>query len=302
MDPYARLREIESLDAEKDCEQIFRLIALYEFPLEYGIGIELAQIADFAVPSIGNLLAATGEFTERGQKRNDDTTILLSEVFANGVGTDRGKAAVRQINRAHKPYDISNDDFRYVLATFAVPPVRFIEKYGWRPLTRHERTAIHHFFQRLGNHMAIKDIPGSYDELAAFMDDYEARHFAYSEGGHRVAMANRDRMAADLLPNVPMKLARQVVDALVPEHMRRALDLPRPGHTAQYAVDMILRARKGLTRHLPPSTEPASLAFFAERSYPNGYEIEQVGPASHPMTGGTAPGCPFSGGADRLAS
>lgn len=302
MDPYARLREIESLDPEKDCDRIFRLIALHEFPLEYGIGIELAQISDFAVPTIGNLLAATGEFIERGQKRNDDTTILLSEVFANGVGTDRGKAAVRQINRAHKPYDISNDDFRYVLATFAVPPVRFIEKYGWRPLTDHERTAIYYFFRRLGNHMAIRDIPGSYDELAAFMDDYEASHFAYSEGGHRVAMANRDRMAADLLPNVPLNLARQFVDALIPEHLRRPLGLPRAGHTAQFAVEMILKARKAVVRHLPASNEPASFAVFAERSYPNGYKIEDVGPAGHPAVGGAAVGCPFSGRDNKLAS
>ncbi|MGW2288721.1 oxygenase MpaB family protein [Streptomyces phaeochromogenes] len=301
MDPYARLREIESLDPEKDCERIFRLIALYEFPLEYGIGIELAQISDFAVPSIGNLLAATGEFTERGQKRNDDTSILLSEVFAGGVGTDRGRAAVRQINRAHKSYDISNDDFRYVLATFAVPPVRFIEKYGWRALTDHERTAIHFFFRRLGNHMAIRDIPDSYEELAAFMDDYEAEHFAYSEGGHRVALANRDRMAADLLPGIPINLARQVVDALVPEHVRRPLGLPRPSHTAQFAVDMILKARKAVVHHLPASTEPASLAVFAERSYPNGYKIEEVGPVNHPMTGSTS-GCPYSGRNNHLAT
>ncbi|MFF4259901.1 oxygenase MpaB family protein [Streptomyces sp. NPDC001663] len=302
MDPYARLREIESLDAEKDCERIFRLIALHEFPVEYGLGIELAQLSDFAVPSIGNLLAATGEFTERGQKRNDDTTILLGEVFANGLGTDRGRAAVRQINRAHKPYDISNDDFRYVLATFAVPPVRFIEQYGWRPLTRHERTAVYYFFRGMGNHMAIKDIPGSYDELAAFMDDYEAQHFAYSEGGHQVAMANRDRMAADLLPGTPKKLARQIVDALIPEHIRRPLGLPRPSHTALFAVETILKARKALVRHLPPSTEPASLAVYAERSYPDGYKIEEVGPASHAMTGGAALGCPFSGRPDTLAS
>ncbi|MDX2600288.1 oxygenase MpaB family protein [Streptomyces caniscabiei] len=295
MDRYARLREIESLDPERDYERIFQLTTLYEFPLEYAIGFEVAQVSSFAVPTIGNLLAATGEFTERGQKRNDDTTILLSEVFKNGLGSDRDKAAVRQINRAHKPYDISNDDFRYVLATLVVPPVRVIERYGWRPLTDHERTAIHHFFRDLGRHMAITDIPGSYEDMAAFLDDYEARYFAHSAGGHKVAMANRDRMAADLLPRAPLWLSRRIVDGLIPEHMRRHLGLPEPSRTARFAAHTLLKARAAFLRHRPAPTEPASLADSAERSYPNGYEIEQVGPASHPMTGGTARGCPFSG-------
>lgn len=276
MDRYARLREIESLDPEQDYERIFQITTLYEFPLEYAIGFELAQVSDFAVPAIGNLLAATGEFTERGQKRNDDTTILLSEVFENGLGSDRGRAAVRQINRAHKPHDISADDFRYVLATFVVPPVRVIERYGWRPLTDHERTALHHFFRDLGRHMAIPDIPGSYEEMAAFLDDYEARHFASSAGGRKVAMANRDRMAADLLPRAPLWLSRRIVDGLIPEYLRQPLGLPEPGRATRLSVHAFLKARAAFLRRRPASTEPVSLTVFAQRIYPNGYEIEQV--------------------------
>ena len=32
----------------------------------------------------------------------------------------------------HRSYDISDDDLRYVLATFVVTPIRWLDAYGWR--------------------------------------------------------------------------------------------------------------------------------------------------------------------------
>ena len=139
MDIYHTLREIRSLNPERDYERIFRLIMAREFPQEYSLGIELGQISVFAVPSIAELLASTGEFIERPAKRSDDTSILLREVIENGFTAERGKQAIRRINRLHAQYQISHDDYLYVLTTFVVPPARFIENHGWRYLLR-ERT------------------------------------------------------------------------------------------------------------------------------------------------------------------
>ena len=35
----------------------------------------------------------------------------------------------------HAMYDITNDDIRYVLATFVVVPKRWMDDYGFRPLS-----------------------------------------------------------------------------------------------------------------------------------------------------------------------
>ena len=42
-----------------------------------------------------------------------------------GFDSDEGKTAIRRINQMHRSYDISNDDLRYVLATFVVVPKRW---------------------------------------------------------------------------------------------------------------------------------------------------------------------------------
>jgi hypothetical protein len=91
--------------------------------------------------------------------------------------------------------------------------------------------------------MAITDIPGSYEEPAAFMGEYEARHFAPSAGGHKVALADRDRMAGDSLPLTPLWLSRRIVGALIPDHMRLPLGLPAPSRATRLAAQAFLKAR-----------------------------------------------------------
>ena len=135
--------------------------------------------------------------------------------------------------------------------------------------------------------MAIKDVPETYDAMAAFLDAYEADHFAYSDGGHRVAMANRDRMAREYFPRLPRAMAADLVDAFVPEYVRRTLRLPRPSAFARVAVGTALRARRLTGRFLPRRGKPIDfLAPSAARSYPGGYEIDGLGPA------GPSPRCP----------
>lgn len=280
MDIYQTLREIQGLNPERDCERIFRFVVAREFPWEYSLGMELGQISAFAVPSIAELLASTGEFIERPAKRSDDTSILLREVIENGFTAERGRQAIRRINRLHARYQISNDDYLYVLATFVVPPVRFIDAHGWRYFSERERTAAYYYFRRIGEHMAIKEIPDSYQEMSEFMDTYGARHFAFSVGGHQVAMSNRSRLAGDLFPRTPSRLTLDIVDALVPENLRAHLALPGPSRIGKVLLAAMLWWRTAKRRHLPRRTKPNSLLAAARRSYPNGYRIEEVGPAA----------------------
>ncbi|MBF6241468.1 DUF2236 domain-containing protein [Nocardia otitidiscaviarum] len=280
MGRYDRLRIIERLTPERDFELIHRLDAQFEFPVEIAIGSELAQIHTFAIPTIGDLLGRTGEFEQRPHKRADDTALLLTEVLAHGIASDRGRRAVRRINRAHAPYPISQEDFRYVLATFVVVAARFVDAHGWRPMSPTERTALYLYYRHLGEHMAIKDIPGSYEDMADYLDSYEARFADYSDGGHRVALANRDRLAADLLPRLPLRISRAVVDALTPDHIRRALALPDPGRATRAAVTAVLRTRAAVLRRWPGSAQGVGLFDFPwRRSYPDGYDIDHLGPA-----------------------
>jgi hypothetical protein len=183
---YDRLREIELLDPETDHLEIYRLMSMYEFPWDINQALSFALFRTYAVPTIGKLLAETGEFTERVQKRYDDTGLILEAVLDHGfAGT--GKDAIRRMNQMHRSYPIGNDDMRYTLCTFVVSPIRWMDSYGWRPFSETEKVASANYYRELGRHMGIKDIPATWREFCEVHDAYERERFGYDPGGRAVA-------------------------------------------------------------------------------------------------------------------
>src|SRR5205085_6332385 len=158
----SRLREIAALDPERDAQRIVYIDASLEFPWDTQRSLELAFYRTFAVPSIAELLASTGEFTERTQRRYDDTQILISAFSEFGYDSDLGKRAIRRMNQIHSRFQIANDDFLYVLSTMIFEPIRWNERFGRRPLLETERLGNFHFWRAVGRRMAIRDIPESY--------------------------------------------------------------------------------------------------------------------------------------------
>jgi hypothetical protein len=57
----------------RDHVRIVYLDACYEFPFDTTRALKLAFFRTFAVPRIAQLLASTGEVTDRALKRYDDT-------------------------------------------------------------------------------------------------------------------------------------------------------------------------------------------------------------------------------------
>ncbi|MFF2808119.1 hypothetical protein ACFVT2_13165 [Streptomyces sp. NPDC058000] len=53
-------------------------------------------------------------------------------------------------------------------------------------------------------------------DMVSFLDAYETECFAFSPGGHRVAMSHRDRLAKDLLPLLPLAGSRTPFDPPLP--------------------------------------------------------------------------------------
>lgn len=286
MDRYAWARRTAALDATDDAEQIYRILAAHEFPWDMSQALGFALYRTYAVPSIGRLLYETGEFTERTQKRYDDTGLLLDAVLEHGLGSTVGRSAVRRINRMHGMYDISNDDMRYVLCTFVVVPNRWLDRFGWRRLSEHEKTAAANYYRQLGRHMGIRDIPATHQEFAAALDAHEAEHFAYDAGARAVADATLDLMTT-FPPNshAPAALVRRFSYALMDAPLLDAFGYPHPSRLEQKAAAAALRARGFVLRRMAPRTEP----FFAResaniRSYPDGYDVEVLGTFT--------PGCP----------
>jgi ER-bound oxygenase mpaB/B'/Rubber oxygenase, catalytic domain len=275
---YSRLRQIQKLDPEVDYQEIYRISTEYEFPWDVTRSLELALFRTYAVPSIGGLLDRTREFSDRGQKRYDDTVILVYEMTRDGgMDAGRGRAAVRRLNRIHGGYAISNEDYLYVLSTFVVVPVRWISRYGWRPYSRHEVRAAVNNFRHLGRLMGLKDIPATYEEFSSYLDDYERKHYSYNEPSRRVAEATI-AIFQGWFPRFARPLARSGVIALTDAPLRQALGLRRAPRALEFAADRALRTRALFVRLMParPTAWPKKPH---TRSYPGGYTLGQVGPA-----------------------
>ncbi|MCK0439358.1 DUF2236 domain-containing protein [Gordonia alkaliphila] len=238
------------LDPRTDYEQIYRNLSQYDFPWDFNQALSFALFRTYAVPSVGRLLYESGGFADT-QKRYDDTAILLERPLICGFDSAEGKTALRRINQMHRAYDISNDDMLYVLATFVVVPKRWIDDYGWRTMTYDEVTATVHFYRKLGRHMNIKDMPETYEEFADLLDDYEAEHFAYDEGGRKVA-----DMTLDLLSTFYPKALHPVVDqfsrSLMDEPLLEAFRYAAPSPIVRRISLGAMAARAAFLRLMPP--------------------------------------------------
>jgi hypothetical protein len=271
------LAEIARLDPERDHERIVLLSCRQDFPFDTTRALELALFRTFAVPSIGGLLAATGEFERSPQKRYDDTDLLVSELMEHGYRSDRGQRALARINALHGRFAIGNDDFLYVLATFVCVPMEWNARFGWRRLTERERAAWLRFWRGVGEGMGMRDIPGTLERFAAFMRAYEHDHYRRTEASTRVATATRE-LFVGWAPRPLRPLARRAIHALLDPPLREAFGFPRPSRLFAWLVPAGLRARALVVRLLPRRRRPLLRTEQRTPSHPRGYVIEELGP------------------------
>src|SRR3990172_5579713 len=200
------LNSIRQLDPERDHLEIVYLDTFHEFPWDTTRSLEFALFRTFAVPSIGGLLDRSGEFAQRPQKRYDDTDLILSEILEHGYDSERGRAAIRRMNRLHGRFDISNEDYLYVASTFTYEPIRWNDRFGWRRMAPQEKHASYFYWREVGRHMNSRDIPPSYEAFEQYNLQYEEANFRFAEANRRVANATRDLFLGWVLPKPLWKL------------------------------------------------------------------------------------------------
>lgn len=266
----------EPSSPDRDYLHIFRHTFDQTFGWEVHRALELAIFHTFAVPSISKVLDQTGEFAHRGQKRYDDTVVLMREIGRDGPTSPRGRAAIRRMNWIHRPYHVSNGDLIYVLATFIVVPVRWIGRYGWRDLTADEIRAAVRYYRTVGRLMGIRQMPESYPEFAGYLDAYERDHHSFTEANRQLAVSLIEVIGA-WAPWPARPLARRCVTAALGSPLRRALGLPEPSGLVRAGVHAALRSRAALIRLIPPLRH-ARKGPRRLRSYPHGYALSEVGP------------------------
>jgi hypothetical protein len=271
------LREIRTLDAARDHQRIVFLSALCDFPFDTTRALEFALLRTFGVPSVAALLEKTGEFVQRTQRRYDDTDLIVSELMEHGYDSEFGSRALRRMNEIHGRFKISNTDYLYVLSTFIYEPIRWNARFGWRRMTGRERLAFFHFWREVGYRMHIQDIPSDYDEFEQYNREFERTHFRFTEAGKRVAGATSG-MFAGWVPWPISKLVPSIMHAMIDEPLLTALGIPTSPKWLRGLVGFALRWRGRIAHTLTWRRGAVLRTKMRHRSYPEGFEIEQLGP------------------------
>jgi hypothetical protein len=271
---------IRALDPVRDHQQIVFLDSAYEFPFDLARALEFALFRTYAVPSISALLAQTGAFERSPQKRYDDTDLIISEIYLHGYDSERGRAALKQMNRQHGHYTISNDDFIYVLSTFVLEPIRWMDRYGWRPFIEGERQAHYYLWQQIARYMNIRDLPPSLEALTVFNLAYERDHFQFRETNRLIGDKTRDLFLSWYMPRPLWKLGEPAIYAMMDDNLLRAFGYPSPPAALRALVQGGLRARSAVVRLLPERQRPFYRTQKRRPTYPDGYKIEELGARS----------------------
>lgn len=222
-------RTSAALDARQDCQRIVRLMGQYDMAWDMQRALELALFYTYGSDSVSTLLNRTGEFREHGQKRYDDTRLLIGHFLEAGWDSEAGAQALDRINRTHAHYRIPNDDYLFVLWTFIEFPLRWSQVYARRPMTAHEREAGFNFWVEIGRRMGLSDIPPTKAAFDAFIEGYKQRHFKPCAASAQVAQDTL-RVGQAWLPWPLKGLVAPVVYSLFDDD---ALFLAAPGRYAQ---------------------------------------------------------------------
>lgn len=270
-------REIASLDESRDVQRIVHLMAVYEFSWDIARALEMALFYTYGSASVSRLLDRTAEFEKFGQKRYDDTAILIGHFVESGWDGEFGNKALERMNKTHGHYTVPNDDFLFVLWTFIEFPIRWTDSYGRRCMTEHEKRAWFNFWVGIGERMGLSDIPKSKADFDAFIHRYEAKHFVYSEANQRVADATV-RIMANWFPAFMRPAVKPIIYCLMPANYLRAVGYPIAPSWARSLVTGVLKLVGGVNRLFPFGDYPRLVINRKERTYYQGYQIDELQP------------------------
>jgi hypothetical protein len=275
------LHRIAALDPARDHHEIYQLSAGHDFPWDYNRALEFALFRTYCVPGISAVLASSGEFEKRPQKRYDDTALLMAELAAHGYDSPRGREALKVVNRAHGRHPITNTDMLYVLSTFIYDPIAWLSRWGWRPLHPHEKLAAFHYYREVGKRMGIRSIPPSYEDFEAFKISYERDHFLYSDTNRRIGDYTVG-LFASWFPRFLRPAVKLGVRSLLDPPMLHAFGFsPAPRWVTALASGG-LKLRAAVVAQLPPRRHSALARPRRNRTYPGypaGYRPSDLGPS-----------------------
>jgi hypothetical protein len=267
------LKQILKLDPKEDCQEITYLVGAYEHPWLTKKSLEFALFRTYAVPHTSRILAASGQFEKHGQKRYDDTTLMLAGIAEKGYDSDYGKTVIAKMNELHGRWNLKNEDMLYVLSTFIFEPIRWHNKYGWRKPTEHEKKTNYHFWCEVGKRMGIRDIPKTYEAYEQFNIAHERKCLATIN------------LFLSWYPAFSRPLVFQVILSFFDEPLLNGMGFKKAPAILRFISHHVLKFISFSLRFMPPRKKPYLYTEIPTRTYPQDFKPEDLGARYEEATG-----------------
>ncbi|WP_432983500.1 oxygenase MpaB family protein [Dactylosporangium sp. CA-233914] len=259
---------IATLDPSRDHEEIVRLLMFHEFPWDVRMAGRLMIWHLYANPPVAAAVGSTGALLARAEI----TSLTFGDLVEHGLDSPRGREILRFVNRSHRGTPVTAEHNRFALAALAVTLIRWLDRFGWRPLAPAERTAVATYYAELGRRMAAPGLPTDPAELTAYLERCESA-FAFTDAG-RVCSERTLAMARGRVRPWLRPLVRPVIGALLDPGVRTAVGLPAPPAAVRLAAGALLRVRRRVVRRLPPRAEPTTPRTRRASGASQGHDVE----------------------------
>jgi hypothetical protein len=184
-------------------------------------------------------------------KRYADTTVLVGEFLVNDIDSERACVAINRMNWIHSRYgsQIKMDQMVYTLCLLTCEALQWIDKYDWRQTTALEKHASWVFWNEVGQRMGLEDVPLSFEECAAFIEDFETRNMAPTNDNALIAKGVF-ALYASTVPAFLGPVVRAVITAFMDSRLSGAFMLPtQRTPLIQPVLVFLLAVRKHFVRH-----------------------------------------------------
>jgi hypothetical protein len=207
----------------------------------FRIGTYLALIRMMGIAHLVESLYGHTKLVSETHARLARTRQTVVDLICHGFDSPEGRAGIQRLRDVHRHLKVSPEDYRYVLATFFLEPLRWSEQHSLKAVTQDEANLLLGFWMRVGHEMSIPNLPESLPEWKNFQKDYEARHMGFTSQGHRLALMCLRDVVKLSLPRGTQGIFRQMMIVTIEPSVRQSLGIATPQRSARLLVRILLR-------------------------------------------------------------
>lgn len=187
----------------------------------------------------------TGDGLVRPHERSVDTLAFFGLFMREGHRSETAQAVFDRVQQVHHDVrGVTNTLQLHILGLLIAEPDRYVRDLGSPEFfSAKEREARYNFWRGVGTGMGLTGIPDSYDEMVAWVDEFEQRTFKPSEEA-RLLYQGMMRGFAGWFPGNNHFLSQQFMTAGLSPMTRQAVSAPKLLPGFHKALSVVLRAEK----------------------------------------------------------